>query len=212
MKTVSTRTLFLSSGNNVGPIGDMSRRCVTINLDASVEMPAARKFANPELLQQVRGNRGRYVSAALTIVRAWVQAGSPRASAAPLAGFQGWSDWCRDPLLWMAKPDPAASIFSAMAEDPERDLVGRLLTALQTHFGHGPVMVKDMVKRAHDISKPNVQELLEVLQEITGDRHSPNVKKLGHWVKRHAGQVVDAMKLVKVPTVRNALVWQVETV
>jgi len=32
MATVNTRTLFLSSGNNVGPIQDMTRRCITINL------------------------------------------------------------------------------------------------------------------------------------------------------------------------------------
>ena len=45
--TVSTRTLFLSSGNNVGPIGDMTRRCITIALDPCCEVPAARSFQRP---------------------------------------------------------------------------------------------------------------------------------------------------------------------
>ena len=34
--TVSTRALFLSSGNNVGPVQDMTRRCITIHLDPAV--------------------------------------------------------------------------------------------------------------------------------------------------------------------------------
>ena len=42
--TVSTRALFLSSGNNVGPVQDMTRRCITIRLDPGCEMPAARSF------------------------------------------------------------------------------------------------------------------------------------------------------------------------
>jgi hypothetical protein len=212
MKSVGTRSVFMSSGNNVGPVGDMSRRCITINLDAACEMPATRTFKNPGLLQEVRRNRGRYVSAALTVITGWIEAGSPKAGSTPIGSFEQWSEWCREPLLWLAKPDPAASVFAAMADDPERALVGQLLLALQAHFAGAPVMVKDMVKRAHDVTKPNANELLELLREITGDRHTPNVKKLGHWVKRHAGQVVGGLKLVKSPTTRNALVWQVEPV
>jgi hypothetical protein len=210
MRTVSTRALFLSSGNNVGPVGDMSRRCITINLDAGIEMPATRTFKQPGLLEEVRRDRAQYVSAALTVVTAWVQAGRPHSACQPVGGFGEWSDWCRQPLLWMAKPDPAASVFAAMIDDPERETVGQLLATLQAQFGSAPVMVKEMVKRAYDVSKPNAHELLEVLQDITGDRHTPNVKKLGQWIKRHAGQVVGGLKLVKSPIVRNAVVWQVE--
>ena len=42
--TVGTRVLFLSSGNNVGPVQDMTRRCLTICLNPSCETPAARTF------------------------------------------------------------------------------------------------------------------------------------------------------------------------
>ncbi len=45
--TVSTRALFLSSGNNVGPVQDMTRRCITIHLDPGCEVPAARSFERP---------------------------------------------------------------------------------------------------------------------------------------------------------------------
>ena len=46
--TVSTRALVLSSGNNVGPVQDMTRRCITIHLSPNCEVPAARPFERPE--------------------------------------------------------------------------------------------------------------------------------------------------------------------
>jgi hypothetical protein len=73
--TVSTRTLFLSSGNNVGPIKDMCRRVLTINIDPMCATPATRHFKRPNLLNEVRTNRGKFVSDALTIVKAWALAG-----------------------------------------------------------------------------------------------------------------------------------------
>lgn len=44
---------------------------------------------------------------------------------------------------------------------------------------------------------------------LPGTATAPNVKKRAHWIKRHAGQVVDEMKLMKVLTIRNVLVGQV---
>lgn len=104
--TVNTRTLFLSSGNNVGPVQDMTRRCITIRLDPNVEIPAARTFRRPELVRELLSERGRYVSAALTIVRAWIMAGRPMGACKALAGYGEWSSYCRQPLLWLGCADP----------------------------------------------------------------------------------------------------------
>ena len=71
---VSTRALFLSSGNNVGPVQDMARFCITIRLSPGCEVPAARSFDRPELVRDVLIARGRYVSAALTMIRSWISA------------------------------------------------------------------------------------------------------------------------------------------
>jgi hypothetical protein len=117
-----TRTLVLSSGNNVGPVGDMARRCITINLDANCEMPATRSFMKDPLGDALK-SRESVVSAALTIVRAWISAGEPMTECATLGSFGAWSRWCRQPLLWLGKPDPAASAFAAMTDDPDRDLL-----------------------------------------------------------------------------------------
>jgi hypothetical protein len=146
--TVSTRALFLSSGNNVGPIQDMPRRCITIHLDPACEIPLARNFKRPDLVCEVLKARGKYVSAALTIVRAWIVAGGPRAVCKSLASYSDWTDLCRQPLLWLGCADPSASVFETMAEDPDRETLSRLLSAWQSVFGKTPAMVREAVKRA----------------------------------------------------------------
>jgi hypothetical protein len=206
---VSTRTLFLSSGNNVGPVKDMTRRCISIHLDPGCETPAARSFTRPELVREVLRERGRYVSAALTIVRAWIVAGKPMTICKSLAGYGDWSDLCRQPLLWLNCADPTVSVFEAMAEDPDRETLGRLLTAWQLVFGKTPAMVRDAVKQASVFHDEHV-ELREVLRDIADERGEINRRKLGWWIRRHAGRIVDGRRFVRASGNRSAEAWQVD--
>lgn len=98
--TVGTKTLILANGNNVTPVGDMTRRVVPICIDTKEEIPASRIFKNPNLLQQVRESREHYVSCALTIISAWINTGKPHTECPNLNSFEKWSEWCRQPLLW----------------------------------------------------------------------------------------------------------------
>ncbi|MBL0011357.1 MAG: hypothetical protein IPP22_10900 [Nitrosomonas sp.] len=141
---MGTRVLFLSSGNNVDPVRDMTRRTVTITLDPACEIPAARDFVK-QPVSEVRTNRGRYVSLALTIVRAWICAGKPKTECKTIATYADWSDYCRQPLLWLGLPDPAACIFEAMKEDPDRELLGEFMHAWHDCFGHAPTSVKEAI-------------------------------------------------------------------
>jgi hypothetical protein len=75
--TVSTRTLFLGSGNNVGPVRDLLRRVLTIHIDPRCATPATMTYKNNPV-DKVRKQRGRYVAAVLTIILAWRKAGLPR--------------------------------------------------------------------------------------------------------------------------------------
>jgi hypothetical protein len=208
--TVNTRALFLSSGNNVGPVQDMTRRCITIHLDPGCEVPAARTFTRPDLVRDVLRQRGRYVSAALTVVRAWIGAGRPKTDCKPLAGFGDWSDLCRQPLLWLGLADPTDSVFMAMAEDPDRETLGRILTAWQAVFGKTAAMVRDAVKQAASFGDEYV-ELREVLRDIADERGEINRRKLGWWIRRHAGRIVDGRRFVRGSGTRSAETWQVES-
>jgi hypothetical protein len=209
--TVGTRVLFLSSGNNVGPVKDMTRRCISIRLDPGCETPAERSFRRPDLVREVLRERGYYFSATLTIVRAWIVAGRPMTNCKSLAGYGDWSDLCRQPLLWLGCTDPTESVFEAMTEDPDRETLGRLLTAWQAVFGKTPAMVRDAVKQAA-VSQKEHQELGEVLRDIAEERGEINRRKLGWWIKRHAGRIVDGRRFVRASGNRSAEAWQVDVV
>ncbi len=209
--TVSTRTLLLSSGNNVDPVGDMTRRCITINLDPMCEIPAARTFKNPDLLTNLYRERGRYVSAALTIIRAWIVAGRQKRECRALASFGDWSDLCRQSLLWLGEPDPAESLFLALMEDPDRDILGQLLKYWYLRFGSTPKMIRDVVSDAMDLNNDS-QELRAILEDIAGERDGINRLRLGWWIKRHANRPVDGLRFVSAGGSRSAQAWKVVSV
>lgn len=204
-----TRALFLSSGNNVGPVRDMARRTVTIDLDPAVEVPAAREFKR-DPVGEVRASRGMFVALALTVVRAWIVAGRPKADVCkPLASYEEWTDLCRRPLIWLGLEDPAASVFAGMAEDPDRETLGALLAEWSARYSK-PIKVKQVVA---DADRHENADLLEVLREIAGERDgSINNTRLGRWIKRHAGRVVDGRRFVAATSTTNAAMWAVEKI
>jgi len=205
--TVSTRTLMMASGNNVSPVRDMTRRVLTINIDPRCASPATRKFERPDLLSEVRANRASYIADALTIVRAWILAGRPRADVPNIASFSAWSDYCRHSLLWLDLPDPATSMFSQMADDPDADSLARLLKALLSEFATAPAMVREIVKKSEQ--NPD-GHLAEVVRDIAEEKGQINRNRLGWWIKRHVGRVVDGMRLMPEKSSRGAAAWKVQ--
>ena len=200
MVTVSTCTLMLSSGNNVNPVRDMTRRTITINLDPRCETPATRTFNN-QPVELVKANRGYFVSLALTIVRAFIVAGRPYTEIKPLASYTDWSGLCRQSLLWLGQPDPAISVFEGMLQDPDRETLGLLLRAWNDCFGDRPKMLREAITNASN-------ELKEVLSDIAGERGEINRKKLGRWIARHAGRLVDGLRFEKDSSTRSAVAWR----
>jgi hypothetical protein len=209
--TVGTRAMFLSSGNNVDPVRDMARRCITIRLDPQCEVPAAREFQK-DPVSRVRHNRGHYVSLALTIIRAWIVANPPKAAIKPLASFEQWSDVVRQPLMWLGLPDPATALFETMAADPDREMLGRLMVLWYKFQGKKPTMVRDLVKIACPHSKGEQLELHDLLMDIAGDRADINPRRLGWWIKKHANRPVDGLRIERAAGTRNADQWVVVSV
>ncbi|WP_278667624.1 DNA-primase RepB domain-containing protein [Acidithiobacillus ferriphilus] len=204
--TVSTRTLLLSSGNNVGPVGDMTRRVLPIRLAPTVEIPAAIKYRrNP--LAEVRADRGRYVSAALTIILAWILSGE-KIECRQLNSFDQWTAWVRKPLLWLGQPDPGAALFRSMETDPEREGIARLYHAWWLVFQDVPIQARRLVQAAEESCAD--PDLLEALRDIAEERGVINRRRLGKWLARHVDRIVDGMTLRSVGEVGKTQNWQIK--
>lgn len=208
-RTVGTKTLFLSSGNNVDPVKDMTRRTITISLDPQMELPASRSFKD-DPCSLVLANRPQYVSLALTIVTAYIVAGYPRQqNLPPLGSFDEWTKLVRAPLVWLGLPDPAA-VFTTMKTDPDRELLGRLMLNLYKTFGDKPISVSQLVTRIDtEISTGLNSDLAEVVREIAEQQGKINRRTLGRWISRHQGVIVDGYILSKSTKSGGSERWQV---
>ena len=206
---VSTKTLFLSSGNNVGPVRDMTRRTIVIALDPQTELASARDF-KLDPLSMLRKNRSHYVSLVLTIVNAWLAAGQPLTSCRKLASYDRWSEMVRQPLMWLGVSDPAAGLYSAQENDPEKQMLLRLLLAWKQCFGSVPTMVREAVN--HTLTGAAYSgDLKEVLEEVAERRGEINRRTLGHMIARYEGRVVGGMRFERSFTKTNAERWSVRT-
>lgn len=185
--TVSTRTLFLGSGNNVGPIRDLLRRVLTIHIDPRCATPATMTYKGFPV-DKVRRQRGKYVAAVLTIIQAWRKAGMPRAAAGSIVTFGGaWSDYCRYPLMWLGQPDPATALLEQVRHDPDGDALSGLMTEWHMAFGSTPTTVRKAVDTAM-YHQPN---LLDAMREFpVEERGEINRSKLGWLLKKNANRIV----------------------
>ena len=185
--TVSTRTLFLGSGNNVGPIRDLLRRVLTIHVDPRCATPATIAYKGYPV-DKVRQRRGAYVAAVLTIIQAWRRAGSPRAAVDSIVTFGGaWSDYCRYPLMWLGHPDPATALLEQVRHDPDGDALSGLMTEWHAVFGSAPTTVRKAVEAALS-GRTN---LLDAIREFpVEERGEINRSKLGWLLKKNANRII----------------------
>jgi hypothetical protein len=145
---------------------------------------------------------------AITIIKAWIAAGKPISKCSALASYERWSELIRQPLLWLELPDPATRVFEQLNVDPDRELLSRLIDTWDQHFGNKPTMIREAVELTVFMHN-SAQELKEVFREIAEERGEINRRRLGWWIARHKGQVVNGRRLEKAPTNNSAEKWQV---
>jgi hypothetical protein len=114
-------TTWSATGNNVVLMADTSRRVCHIRLDSQLENPEEREgFTHPKLLEWVRKERPRLLSAALTILSAFIHADRPNQSLKAWGSFEDWSDLVRQALVWAGMPDPGDT-REALAKSSDRE-------------------------------------------------------------------------------------------
>ena len=89
---LSNRAVWMASGNNIQLDAEISRRSVSIRLDAKLDRPwEGRTYRHPDLAGWVREQRGALVWACLVVVQNWLARGRPAWDGEPLGSFEEWS-------------------------------------------------------------------------------------------------------------------------
>ncbi|MBP31656.1 MAG: hypothetical protein CL858_28395 [Cupriavidus sp.] len=198
------RATVFATGNGLILVGDMTRRTVLCTLDTKAERPELRGF-DFDPIDRVMTDRGRYVAAVLTIIRAYRAAGAPKVCG-PVGSYEDWTEAVRAPLIWLGQPDPCASMETAREEDPELSAIRELFGHWQEQLGLSSgfttnTIIKSACEKAPSSSlHPNQQEFLrpefrDLLLRQAGDGGAVSSRRLGKWLARISGRVVDSLRI-----------------
>lgn len=212
---IENRATFFATGNNLKLVSDMARRTIVCSLDSKIERPELREFSgNP--FSEVISNRGKYIAAALTVVRAYVVAGCP-GTLPPLASFEAWSRLVRSALVWLGRADPVATQEAARADDPGvADLKALMLTWTQA-VGSEARSTKAIVAASTDRNMQGElihEDLRDALMAVAADKRGTEVDplRLGKYLGRNKGRVIADLRLAADKDTRTKQpVWTVET-
>jgi hypothetical protein len=224
---IESRATFFATGNGLRVRGDMTRRTIICTLDANVERPELRTFTQ-DPLKRVLDDRGAFVAAALTIVRAYLAAGQPGRIKPALASFPDWSNTVRSALVWLGQPDPALTMEQAREDDPELTTLRQVIGAWHAHYADSPQTgsrAADEALAAERDENGDMQfarpDLREALMQIAGERNAINTRRLGNWLSKFEGRIVRMetptkatamLRFKRDGSVAGVKLWKVETV
>ena len=200
MPLVEVHTALFATGNNVGFAGDMVRRGLVINLEALSERPEKRDFKR-DMVKEMHASRAAYVAAALTVVRAYLVARAPEVCG-PFGSYAAWSTMVRSPLIWLGEPDPVASMEEMRDEDAELTNIREFFSLWPAYMMAGTpyvYTVARMIELACEQKPPNFNslDLKLFFLRIAQTRGEISPERLGQWLKRISGRIVDGLRLVK---------------
>ena len=142
-----TCTTWFITGNNLTIHGDLTTRMLACRIDPECERPEEREF-KVNLHEEVPKRRAELAVAALTIIRAYIAAGSPRQRVPTFGRFEQWQEWCRFPLIWLGHGGPVRDARGPEERDPVRERLAELSAAWGEVYGQGEATLATAIKDA----------------------------------------------------------------
>jgi putative DNA primase/helicase len=188
------RWTIVSNGNNLKVAEDLTRRTLLSEINAKMDKPINRVFEN-DPLEMILRDRGRYVAAALTIVRAYLEAGQPVQGLSPVGkSFSRWSDLVRASLVWLDCVDPVLAMAKAEESDPIRQTQARVFSAIAAVVGvNTKFLARELIERVTPLTPLYMStnmvalaNLRDALQEVAlGPRSALSSVTLGRWLNNN---------------------------
>ena len=188
-----------ATGNNVRPIGDLTRRTVIGDLDPQVERPELRAFKS-DPVKTVMADRGKYLSACLIVPRAYMVAGMPGVLP-PLNGFDDWSNLVRSALVWLGQADPVECMNAVYDDDPGKQVLRAVVAAWKDAGGlKEPLTVKELLNRANASDTVSNAPLCVGFRDALEAAVFPaalSSRSLGVWLRDAKNKVADGVQIVE---------------
>ncbi len=201
------KAVWFATGNNIKIVSDTGRRVIHIRLKVLEERPEERDdFKHPDLLGFVQAHRATLVTAALTIVAAYIRAGKPAVGLKPMGSFEGWSGLIRSAVVWTGQPDPCLSQKSLMEEaDAELEAIRQLQVAWSAYdAGNQGIVLAPLVNTLFpergvaapaDQASLDLRAALEVFAPGPGGQQ-PTARTIGNRLGAVRERVVDGRMFV----------------
>jgi hypothetical protein len=210
------RCVWVATGNNVVLLADTARRVAHIRIESKDENPEERQgFKYPDLRAHVRGNRGKLLSAGLTILRGYCLAGRPDMKLKPWGSFEDWSGLVRSAVVWCGIPDPGESRKELRKQsDQEAGALQALLAGVEaldpTAEGLMVSEIIDKMNQPDHKDRPEVKALRDAIVMICPSRGKdfPSPQSIGMKLKHLQGRVVGGKYLYR-DTEKHTGVWSV---
>ena len=196
--------VWIATGNNVTVKADTTRRTVYIRLDSPLEHPEDRGgFQHKDLLGYVTAHRPQLFADAVTIVAAYLRAGSPNMELRPFGSYDAWSAVIRSAVRWLGMKDPCDTRDQLeVAADSDKEMLGQLMAAWEEYdrAGNGIVLstlLKDLFPCGD--GKPTspeavaLRDAIELFAPPRGNKH-PTARQLGSKLRAVRGRVIGDKK------------------
>jgi putative DNA primase/helicase len=225
-KTVRNTWSIYINGNALKIKNDATRRILRINLDAKQEKPEYRKFKGNPYAEVLR-DRGKYLWAVLTVVRAYIVADKP--GRLPWIGepFSAWSDLVRSALVWLDYEDPYITTEATRDNDPDRQSRAAMLQAILSAYGGDPEEARTASEMIEDAQRGAILPLHDgaTYRDAQWSDYAKNLKDaiesylnarvtaqhLGNKFGKDEGRITDGLKLCSTyNTKRKINLWYVE--
>ena len=211
MASFPNQVTWMSLGNQVQVNGDMSRRVYFVCLSPAGTTLADREsysYRHPDLKAWTSRHRTELVSAALTVLRGWVEAGRPTYSrGASMGSFEPWDKLMSGVLAYAGFPD---FLTDSRKRRSESDFVQAYWEAhvgwLYSEFGAEEFTTRQVQERA--LRDPQRYEAPPGLEEASGKGFT---RILGQGYSKHRNRTYNGLRLVKAGMGhKSTLKWQID--
>lgn len=201
------------TGNNVTLASDNARRTIVCELQLEVESLKDRQvvFDHPSLATHIKQHRAQYITAALTVLRAYALHPQPL-GLPPLDSFEDWSWRVREALIWLGEDDPVAAVDYSNDGAGE---IGVVFATIQTVVQAKSGQRQGAEFRANELAlwAGGHFGLRDALEQA-GCADPTRSGQLGYWLRAHKNRIAGGLKLTMTQVNGGKLPakWSLQTV